>query len=238
MNDRRKTERAGGFTLIELLIVVAIIAILAAIAVPNFLEAQTRSKVSRAAADLRSIRTAVEAYYIDNNAYPETDLGEGNPTLLGVGLIRVTTPVAFMTSIPGSPFMDEYIGHPGFVYPDPLSGTPKNSNRMKSYLWLNAKHIPGVTTDNTPADNLDDNYNADRSVYLAGGNLAMSLAVRSQGNWMLKSVGPNNIDDRDSQQLTSPLTPADARVYDPTNGTTSRGDLIVFSDTQGFAQQK
>lgn len=58
------------FTLIELLIVVAIIAILAAIAVPNFLEAQTRAKVSRVAADQRSYATALETYYIDNNTYP------------------------------------------------------------------------------------------------------------------------------------------------------------------------
>ncbi len=59
-----------GFTLIELLIVVAIIAILAAIAVPNFLEAQTRAKVARVRSDHRSLATAVESYYVDNNEYP------------------------------------------------------------------------------------------------------------------------------------------------------------------------
>src|SRR5215211_3402823 len=58
------------FTLIELLIVVAIIAILAAIAVPNFLEAQTRAKVSRVKNDQRSLATGLEAYYVDNNSYP------------------------------------------------------------------------------------------------------------------------------------------------------------------------
>ncbi len=55
------------FTLIELLIVVAIIGILAAIAVPNFLNAQVRAKASRSLADLRAIRTALEMYTIDYN---------------------------------------------------------------------------------------------------------------------------------------------------------------------------
>lgn len=65
-----KSLHPKGFTLIELLIVVAIIAILAAIAVPNFLEAQTRSKVSRVKADMRTIATGLEIYRLDNNDYP------------------------------------------------------------------------------------------------------------------------------------------------------------------------
>ena len=59
-----------GFTLIELLISVGIITILASIAVPNFLEAQTRSKVSRVKNDLRVIAGALEAYHADHNVYP------------------------------------------------------------------------------------------------------------------------------------------------------------------------
>ena len=62
--------KRSAFTLIELLIVVAIIAILAAIAVPNFLEAQVRSKVSRVKTDMRSLATAIEAYRLDHNVYP------------------------------------------------------------------------------------------------------------------------------------------------------------------------
>jgi type II secretion system protein G len=59
-----------GFTLIELLIVVAIIGIIAAIAIPNLLNAIQRGRQKRSMADMRSIGTAVEAYAVDNNAYP------------------------------------------------------------------------------------------------------------------------------------------------------------------------
>src|SRR5437016_8814025 len=99
----RRTTARSGFTLIELLIVVAIIAILAAIAVPNFLEAQTRAKVSRTKADMRSAATALESYAVDNNTYPYdgyrlagTWAPQWNywylPTML-------STPVAYMTSV-------------------------------------------------------------------------------------------------------------------------------------------
>jgi type II secretion system protein G len=59
-----------GFTLIELLIVVAIIGIIAAIAIPNLLNAIDRGKQKRTMADMRSLGTAVESYAVDNNVYP------------------------------------------------------------------------------------------------------------------------------------------------------------------------
>src|ERR1700742_5127402 len=60
-------SRRGGFTLVEIMIVVAIIALLAAIAVPNFLRARKRSQATRILEDLRLINSAVDQYAIENN---------------------------------------------------------------------------------------------------------------------------------------------------------------------------
>jgi len=95
-----------GFTLIELLIVVAIIAILAAIAVPNFLEAQIRAKVTRVRTDFRNLRVALEAYRVDNNDYPpDGQLGTSWYNDYRVQCL-LTTPVAYITTVPVNPFFD------------------------------------------------------------------------------------------------------------------------------------
>jgi prepilin-type N-terminal cleavage/methylation domain-containing protein len=105
------------FTLIELLIVVAIIAILAAIAVPNFLEAQTRAKVSRCMNDLRTMATGLEAYAVDQNAYPPygrvSSAGvvqypatqNNSDDLMCFSGSMLTTPVSYISSFPTDPFM-------------------------------------------------------------------------------------------------------------------------------------
>jgi general secretion pathway protein G len=97
-------QKRFGFTLIELLIVVAIIAILAAIAVPNFLEAQTRAKVSRVKSDMRTSATAIESYAVDHNKYPRSyNVGYGDYNVNGEnpsGIMSdvVSTPIAYITT--------------------------------------------------------------------------------------------------------------------------------------------
>ena len=87
-----------GFTLIELLIVVAIIGILAAIAVPNFLNAQIRAKISRVSSELRSLQQAYTMYHLDNNAYPpHIDHDPAQHYF-------VTTPIAYLSTSIYDPF--------------------------------------------------------------------------------------------------------------------------------------
>ena len=64
---QKLTRNRGGFTLVEIMIVVAIIALLAAIAVPNFLRARKRSQATRILEDLRMIDSAIDQYAIETN---------------------------------------------------------------------------------------------------------------------------------------------------------------------------
>jgi len=73
-------KRESGFTLIELLIVIAIIGILAAIAIPNLLNAVQRGKQKRTMSDMRALATAIEAYAVDNTLYPPAACPGGSLT--------------------------------------------------------------------------------------------------------------------------------------------------------------
>ncbi|OPZ18660.1 MAG: Type II secretion system protein G precursor [candidate division BRC1 bacterium ADurb.BinA364] len=203
-----------GFTLIELLIVVAIIAILAAIAVPNFLEAQIRSKVSRVRSDLRSLATGLESYYVDNNVYPawgsaafgsmKDTVNSGlnsqsaknaftfavNPS--GKMMQTLTTPVAYVTAFPGDPFADtrgaafQYYSDPSFVG------------------WIMWSY--GPDQDETTLSDLGENA-AVETVYLPFiTQPSVTLIVLGTTNVVAGSKGG-------------------AFTYDPTNGTVSEGDV-------------
>jgi prepilin-type N-terminal cleavage/methylation domain-containing protein len=225
-------RRIKGFTLIELLIVVAIIAILAAIAVPNFLEAQTRSKVSRVRADLRSLATGVESYFVDNNSYPLMDssrvTGSGatatgygannipnaSPQLLNMPTFRrkadqndaiftVTTPIAYITSYFGDPFANTKRATFFYSRPAPtLSGVG----------WIMWSF--GPDTDETGPNP----GNGVVAQPLQGGDVGCFLGSAGVDT---NYYNPN---------VTVPSPNLIASTYDPTNGTTSNGDVYRIKE--------
>ncbi len=91
-----------GFTLIELMTVVTIITILAAIALPNFLNAIIRAKVSRSQAEQELIVWALESYFVDQDEYPSNQ--DSMKMSLG-DLVPITTPVAYISVLPEDIFL-------------------------------------------------------------------------------------------------------------------------------------
>ncbi len=127
-------NRQFSFTLIELLIVVAIIGILAAIAVPNFLNAQVRAKVAATESNMKAIGTAIEMYMIDEGSYPNTYWPDSttfiNPRQLRFK--RLTTPVAYMSASVRDVFNTIDI-EPNAVYP---FWGPDTMNHRRTSTWF------------------------------------------------------------------------------------------------------
>jgi len=232
------TRPRSGFTLIELLIVVAIIAILAAIAVPNFLEAQTRAKVSRVKNDQRAIATALETYRVDYNKYPPqgpktiatypfindiTRVYGGDSPLHAPGNLPIawnlSTPVAYVSSTVAV-FKD-----PFFANFDPVNTSLVNDTRFYNYsgdYW-------GGRTYDAAQDGGDIN---------AFEQLSYTLADRN--GWHLRSRGTDGDYERRSNGWADYIlyrgqagagTTGNGGInalYDPTNGTVSSGDVVRF----------
>ena len=93
-NNPPSADQDAGFTLIELLVVMIIIGILAAIAVPTFLNQRRNAVATSQVADLRSVADEVEGFYVNNEEYPTTFVQSGAQVTitssLGTGAQRVT----------------------------------------------------------------------------------------------------------------------------------------------------
>lgn len=211
--------RSAGFTLIELLIVVAIIAILAAIAVPNFLEAQVRAKYTRVVSDLRTVATALESYSVDNNAYPLNTV-YNNYSVPNV----VTTPIAYITR---ARLVDPFTRMRSLA-PGTRTSAPTNvgdsaedvqlytyqsvMTLQKAQYFSTAKFAPNYPYE-VPAEGIDaPGYNPG--------------AIARYGPWKLVSFGPDGdyIDPRKSL-IANLIQRTFDTPYDPTNGTTSFGNI-------------
>ncbi len=139
----------NAFTLIELLIVVAIIGILAAIAVPNFLNAQTRAQLSQVEANFKALSTAYEMYRLDYGVYALHDTSHAQNVLNNA----ITTPTAYIASMPvdifqtGTNVTKNQLSANGAVelHPEPLYGNSYGNLNMdgnpSSYTNLTLRFI-------------------------------------------------------------------------------------------------
>ena len=198
------STRRRGFTLIELLIVVAIIAILAAIAVPNFIEAQVRSKVARVRTDMRSLTVAFEAYFVDWNGYPlHRDFPAAPvPPDFRPWFAALTSPVAYITSMPLDPFCNP--GKGGWGY--------QGAARWWAEPWYHYQALTNTWVPDFPGTHV---MPANWGPY----NGFVGDMVRRGFFYLFQSPGPDGTQDVNTKVGMGAF-------YDPTNGTVSAGDIL------------
>lgn len=186
------------FTLIELLIVVAIIGILAAIAVPNFLNARIRAMVSRTQADLRTLVSAFEAYAIDNSIRypPDFNCGAAPIPKESCTYNLLTTPVSYIGTIPrdvwlardgaGTQEQRDAIG--GLEYYEYWGKFTKGPGRIKKFTENGIYYIMRSVG---PDMKLQMSSDTIRHIYEKSGRLSYnpSNGLRSRGDFIATNRG-------------------------------------------------
>lgn len=226
------------FTLIELLIVVAIIAILAAIAVPNFLEAQTRAKVARVLSDQRTYATALETYMIDHSTYfphYSDQMGAEKPTNVQEN-INEGLATAASNSDAASEWQEitTFASKPGtggganWVPPLSLTTPVSYLNTYVPDTFATFKQAtfgyaagPTFLMWSPGPDQVDQLYQskAAEGIVYGGQSLPSEYLLAGPGN------GTTAPDVPAGSSVPKPPDDGDAFTYDASNGTTSAGDV-------------
>ncbi|MCX7047516.1 MAG: DUF3352 domain-containing protein [Candidatus Sumerlaeota bacterium] len=191
----RSKSGAGGIVLAAM---GAPVAVMAAIAVPNFLEAQLRAKVSRSQADMRSLATALEAYFIDNGAYCPSS-ADSSFNLYGGAALR----------------HPELARQPTFVRP------PQNPSIKMMSLTTPVAYITRFP-DDPYAPEKDITY----SYYSCGSGMKSGWILWTPGPDKKYDLTAENITQLYDSKILQPSDILLKHAYDPTNGTMSGGDLF------------